>query len=73
MTNFDDTDGRIVEALRAIEMLSTAQIAELIGMSTRGTRTRLQALVERGLVIEIGSGATDPRRKYALTEMDGQA
>jgi predicted HTH transcriptional regulator len=69
----DDRDGRIIEALRANETLSTAQIAQLIGMSTRGTRTRLQALVHRGLVIEIGSGATDPRRKYALPETDGQA
>jgi predicted HTH transcriptional regulator len=69
--HMDDREGRIIEALRTNETLSTAQIAELIGMSRRGTRTRLQSLVERGLVIEIGSGVTDPRRKYALPETDG--
>jgi ATP-dependent DNA helicase RecG len=67
----DERDLRIIEALRSSETLSTARIAELIGMSTRGTRTRLQSLVERGLVVEIGSGATDPRRKYALPDMEG--
>ena len=64
----DDKDTRILEALRKNEMLSTSQVAAFVGMSTRGTRTRLQALVQRGLVIEIGSGATDPRRRYALPE-----
>jgi predicted HTH transcriptional regulator len=68
----EDRDRRIIEALRANDTLSTAEIAGLIEMSTRATRTRLQALVARGLVIEIGSGATDPRRKYALPETDGQ-
>ena len=68
----DDRDVRIVEALRASETLSTARITALIGMSTRGTRARLQSLVERGLVIEIGSGSTDPRRKYALPDTDGR-
>jgi ATP-dependent DNA helicase RecG len=66
----DDKDLRIIEGLRSTETLSTAQIAKLIGMSTRGTRSRLQSLVQRGLVIEIGSGATDPRRKYALPDME---
>ena len=70
--HMDDRDSRIIEALRANETLSTAQIAEVIGISTRGTRTRLQSLIERGLVIEIGSGATDPRRRYALPDGDGQ-
>jgi DNA-binding Lrp family transcriptional regulator len=64
----DDKDSRIIEALRAEDSLSTAAIAKRIGLSTRGTRGRLQSLVERGLVIEIGSGATDPRRKYTLPD-----
>ena len=66
----DDKDRRIVDVLRSAETLSTAGIAKLIGMSSRATRTRLQSLVQRGLVIEIGSGATDPRRKYSLPEME---
>jgi len=68
--HMDDRDLRIIEALRSTEALSTAQIAKLIGMSTRGTRTRLQSLVRRGLVVEIGSGATDPRRKYAVPDIE---
>ncbi len=68
----DDRDARIIAALRAKETLSTAQIAGMINMSARATRTRLQTLVDRGLVIEIGSGATDPRRKYALPDADNQ-
>jgi predicted HTH transcriptional regulator len=66
----DSRDRRILEALRTEETLSTAQIAKRIGMSARGTRTRLQSLVERGLAIEIGSGPTDPRRKYALPDSE---
>jgi ATP-dependent DNA helicase RecG len=69
--HMDARDLRIIDALRTNETLSTAQIAGLIGMSTRGTRTRLQSLIERGLVIEIGSGATDPRRRYALPDTNG--
>jgi Winged helix-turn-helix DNA-binding len=74
----DARDLRIIDALRTNETLSTAQIAGLIGMSTRGTRTRLQSLVERGLVIEIGSGATDPRPEirtsgYQRTELNSEA
>src|SRR5262249_25236860 len=59
----DEKDTRIIEALRKKETLSTAQIARSIGRSPRGTRTRLQSLVHRGLIVEIGSGATDPRKK----------
>jgi hypothetical protein len=44
--------------------LSTQQIANAISRSTRATRTRLAGLVRRGLIIEIGSGLRDPRRKY---------
>ena len=58
--HIDDRDGHIIEALRTNETLSTAQIAKFIGMSTRGTRTRLQSLIERGLVIEIGHRCDGP-------------
>ena len=68
----DEKDQRIVEKLRAAEMLSTAQIAKAIGLSTRGTRTRLNSLVQRGLVIEMGSGPNDPRRRYVLAEMESR-
>jgi ATP-dependent DNA helicase RecG len=46
--------------------LSTSQIAERIELSPRATRTRLASLVERGLIVEIGSGPKDPHRRYHL-------
>jgi len=46
--------------------LSTSEIAKLINLSPRASRTRLAALVERGLITEIGSGPQDPHRRYYL-------
>jgi ATP-dependent DNA helicase RecG len=46
--------------------LSTSQIAKAIGLSARAARTRLASLVERGLIVEIGSGPQDPHRRYHL-------
>ena len=46
--------------------LSTSQIAKGIELSPRATRTRLASFVERGLMVEIGSGPKDPRRRYFL-------
>lgn len=44
--------------------LSTAELAEKINKSHRATRTRLLALIEKGLVVEVGKNANDPGRKY---------
>jgi predicted HTH transcriptional regulator len=46
--------------------LSTSQIAKMIKLSPRAARTRLASLVERGLIVEIGSGPQDPHRRYHL-------
>jgi ATP-dependent DNA helicase RecG len=46
--------------------LSTSEIAKLINLSPRASRTRLAVLVERGLIAEIGSGPQDPHRRYYL-------
>jgi len=46
--------------------LATSQIAKQIKLSPRAARTRLASLVERGLIIEIGSGPQDPHRRYHL-------
>ena len=40
------------------------EVAGVIGLSTRATRTRLSKLVGRGLAVEIGTGPRDPNRKY---------
>jgi predicted HTH transcriptional regulator len=47
--------------------LATADLAAAIGRSTRTARTHMTRLVALGLAIEIGSGPTDPRRRYVRT------
>jgi predicted HTH transcriptional regulator len=65
----DPVDTGIADALGESERgLSTQQIAEKIGRSTRATRTRLKALVETGIVVEVGTGPHDPLRRYLLAE-----
>lgn len=60
----DDTDRSILALLSTAEGRSTSEIAKAIGRSPRSTRTRLARLVDRGLAVEIGSAANDPRRRY---------
>jgi predicted HTH transcriptional regulator len=64
----DARDEAILSALSASAErgLSTSQIAEQIKISARAARTRLASLVERGLIVEIGSGPQDPHRRYHL-------
>ncbi|MCL6551567.1 MAG: helix-turn-helix domain-containing protein [Firmicutes bacterium] len=64
----DEVDRAIVAALRGGRGLSTQAVAERIGRSTRATRSRLLRLVQRGVVVEVGTGPTDPRRRYFLSE-----
>jgi len=58
------TDREILDLLADSEGHRTRAIAEAIGLTTRATRTRLVQLVARGLVREIGTGPTDPGRRY---------
>ncbi len=60
----DRTDQAILDALAAGNGLSTQEIATMIGLTARATRSRLLKLVERGLVREIGTSPQDPRRRY---------
>lgn len=64
----DEVDARLLEALATGDRLRTADLAERIDRTTRATRTRLQRLIERGLVVDIGSGPTDPNRTYHIAE-----
>jgi predicted HTH transcriptional regulator len=64
----EDTDQTILDALGGAKGLATSEIATMIGLSPRATRTRLARLVGRGLVREIGTGPQDPRRRYFLAE-----
>jgi predicted HTH transcriptional regulator len=60
----DDTDRNLIEALDESDGLSTSALARITGLSARATRSRLAALVERGLIVEVGTGPNDPRRRY---------
>lgn len=64
----DDTDQAIVNALSDGTGKLTSQIAAVIGLTSRATRTRLARLVGSGLVREVGSGPQDPKRRYFLAK-----
>ena len=60
----DKTDQAILDALTAGNGLSTREIAVMVGLTARATRSRLPKLVERGLLRDIGTSPQDPRRRY---------
>lgn len=62
--SLDDTEKSIIDVLKSSKGLSTKEIADVIKKSPRTTRTRLLALIEKGLVIEISKGPNDPNKKY---------
>jgi predicted HTH transcriptional regulator len=62
----DDTDQAIVDRLSDGQGKLTSEIAAVIGLTSRATRTRLARLVGNGLVREVGSGPQDPKRRYFL-------
>ncbi|MBN1192812.1 MAG: putative DNA binding domain-containing protein [Coriobacteriia bacterium] len=68
----DPVDAAALEALRAAGGLTTSELAAAIGRTSRATRTRLLRLMERGLVVDIGSGPTDPQRRYHVAEEPGR-
>ena len=63
----DDTDQTIMDGLSDGEGKMTSEIADVIGLTSRATRTRLARLVGNGLVREVGSGPQDPKRRYFLS------
>jgi len=65
-----EVEKAILEAMAGGKGLSTQEIAAKIKRSTRATRTRLLALVARGLVAEVGTSPQDPTRKYFLVNRD---
>ena len=67
----DEKDQTILRLLGDGRGRSTAQIAKAVALSARATRTRLADLVQRGLVVEVGSGPQDPRRQYFQSEGAG--
>jgi predicted HTH transcriptional regulator len=51
--------------------LSSQQIAEGVGLSTRAIRARMTALAQRGLVTAVGRSQRDPLRKYFWRNTQG--
>ena len=62
----DDTDQAIVDALSDGGGKLTSEIAVIIELTPRATRTRLARLVGSGLVREVGTGPQDPKRRYFI-------
>ncbi len=60
----DETDRAILEALAGDRGLLTSELAKVIGLTPRATRTRLARLVGSGLLREVGTGPQDPKRRY---------
>ena len=64
----DATEKAILASLKEGQGLATREIAAIIGLSARATRTRLVRLIDRGLVREIATSSKDPQRKYFMAE-----
>lgn len=62
--SLDDTDRAIVDAMSDGDGKLTSEIAAMIELTPRATRTRLARLVGSGLLREVGTGPQDPRRRY---------
>lgn len=60
----DPKDRAILDVLGAAAGLRTREVSEAVGLSVRATRQRLARLAALGEVREIGSGPTDPQRRY---------
>jgi predicted HTH transcriptional regulator len=60
----EETDQAILDALAGGKGLLTSEIAKVIDLTPRATRTHLARLAGRGLVREVGTGPQDPKRRY---------
>jgi predicted ArsR family transcriptional regulator len=59
-----ETIRRVLLAAENAHGLSTHQLANRAGVSTRAMRTRMAKLMDSGLVTVVGKNARDPQRKY---------
>jgi ATP-dependent DNA helicase RecG len=65
----DEVEMQIIGALEEHKSLSTKDIAGITDLSARAIRTRMISLIERKVVVEIGSGPRDPKKRYALAKI----
>jgi predicted HTH transcriptional regulator len=66
-TALDKTEQTILATLSDGTGRITSEVAKVIGLTPRATRTRLVRLVERGLVREVGTSPQDPKRRYFIS------
>jgi predicted HTH transcriptional regulator len=64
--SLEETDQAILDVLSDGVGRLTSEIAAVIGLTPRATRTRLARLVDSGLLREVGTGPQDPKRRYFL-------
>jgi ATP-dependent DNA helicase RecG len=64
LPKINESDQVILNILKNANGLSTKEIASYVRVSERTVRNRLISLIKRGLVVEIATGPTDPKRKY---------
>ncbi len=62
----EELDKAILEYIRSVKEASSSQVAAHIHRTPRTARTRLNHLVDLGLLVPIGSSSLDPRRVYRL-------
>lgn len=67
-SELDEVDQIILGLFKRDKGLSTKQIADMIHLSARATRSRLIELVNKGLLVEVGTGPKDPKKKYFLVK-----
>lgn len=65
----DEIDRKILGYLQEKGGLSTKMISRFISLSPRATRSRMIALADKGLVVEVGSSPKDPQKKYYISEL----
>lgn len=70
MPQADAIETKILAFLADGRGYTTAEVAKKIGRSSRATRARLAAMVEQGIVREVGTGPQDPKRKYYLSKQE---
>jgi len=66
-TALDKTEQAILATLSDGTGRVTSEVAKVIGLTPRATRTRMVRLVERGLVREVGTSPQDPKRRYFIS------
>jgi hypothetical protein len=64
----DMIDRAIVDFIRREKESSTSRVALHISRTSRSARTRLNHLVDIGLLVPISSSSRDPRKVYRLAK-----